>query len=287
MEKVKIISEIGINHNGSLDIAKELIRQSKEAGCDYVKFQKRTPSVCVPEAQKSVMRSTPWGEMTYLEYKERIEFGLDEYREIDRYCKEIGIQWSASPWDTGSLRFLKDNFDLPWIKIPSALVTNLPFVRECATDYEHVIISTGMTTEEDIRNAVTAIKKVAFDKDSLCEVVIMHCNSQYPTPVKDLNLSYIKQLVSNYVYDDIGYSGHEEGVATSIASVYLGATWIERHFTLNKSMWGTDHKSSLTFSEMKSLVEGIHELQVAYGNGIKTITDGEQAVMAKLRNTNQ
>ena len=185
MKKTYIIAEIGINHNGEMDIAKKLIDIAVVAGCDAVKFQKRNPDVCVPEHQKGVMRKTPWGEMTYLEYKYRMEFDKSQYDEIDQYCKEKQIAWSASPWDLDSLEFLQQ-YDVPFIKIPSAMITNEELMKATAKCGKRVIISTGMSTEEEIDQAVEWMKGT--------DLAILHCNSTYPAPLEDLNLSYISVL---------------------------------------------------------------------------------------------
>ncbi len=218
MKKTYIIAEIGINHNGDLDIAKRLIDIAALSGCDAVKFQKRNPDVCVPEHQKNVMRDTPWGTMTYLEYKYKVEFEKPEYDEIDRYCKEKGIAWSASPWDLDSLEFL-NQYDLPFIKLPSAMLTNDPLVELCAKSGKKVILSTGMSTEEEIDIAVEIIRKHTDN------FAVLHCNSTYPAPLNELNLSTIKTLKDKYNCE-VGYSGHEFRIGTTVASVYLGATII-------------------------------------------------------------
>ena len=273
MKKTYIIAEIGINHNGSLDVAKKLIDVAVVSGCDAVKFQKRNPDVCVPEHQKSVMRDTPWGRMTYLDYKYKVEFEKEEYDEIDRYCKEKGIQWSASPWDLDSLEFLM-GYDIPWIKIPSAMITNEKLMKASAATGKKVIFSTGMSTYEEIDQAV------GWLKDN--EVLMLHCNSTYPAPLKDLNLKCIQTLKEKYKCE-VGYSGHEFRLGTSVAAVYLGATCIERHITLDRTMWGSDHMSSVEPQGLIKMVRGIRELEEAYGDGIKRVTEGELAPRKKLR----
>ena len=211
MEKTYIIAEIGINHNGDLHMAKKLIDIASVAGCDAVKFQKRNPAVCVPEHQKSVMKKTPWGQMTYLDYKYKIEFEKAEYDELDKYCKEKGIEWSASPWDLDSLAFLHQ-YDLPWIKIPSAMITNESLVKAVADTGKKVIFSTGMSTYTEIDQVVEWLGD--------CDVVMMHCNSSYPAPLEDLNLKCIQTLKERYNCE-VGYSGHEFRLGTSVAAVYL------------------------------------------------------------------
>lgn len=273
MKRTYIIAEIGINHNGSLETAKRLIDVAAVSGCDAVKFQKRNPDVCVPEHQKNKPRETPWGTMTYLEYKYRMEFEKEEYDEIDQYCKDKGIEWSASPWDLDSLDFLMQ-YDIPWIKIPSAMITNEKLMKASAATGKKVIFSTGMSTYEEIDQAVEWLG------DS--EVLMLHCNSSYPAPLKDLNLKCIQTLKEKYDCE-IGYSGHEFRLGTSVAAVYLGATCIERHITLDRTMWGSDHLSSVEPQGLIKMVRGIRELEEAYGDGIKTVTEGELAPRKKLR----
>jgi N-acetylneuraminate synthase len=275
MKKTYIIAEIGINHNGDLSIAKRLIDIAALSGCDAVKFQKRNPDICVPEHQKNVMRDTPWGTMTYLEYKYKVEFEKTEYDEIDSYCKEKGIAWSASPWDLDSLEFL-NQYDLPFIKLPSAMLTNIPLIEACAKSDKKVILSTGMSTEEEIDIAIETIRKYT-DNFS-----ILHCNSTYPAPLNELNLSTIKTLKDKYNCE-VGYSGHEFRIGTTVASVYLGATIIERHITLDRTMWGTDHLCSVEPQGLIKLVKGIRELEEAFGDGTIQITESEKIIRNKLR----
>jgi len=275
MKKTYIIAEIGINHNGDLNIAKRLIDIAALSGCDAVKFQKRNPDVCVPEHQKNVMRDTPWGTMTYLEYKYKVEFEKTEYDEIDSYCKEKGIAWSASPWDLDSLEFL-NQYNLPFIKLPSAMLTNIPLIEACAKSDKKVILSTGMSTEKEIDIAIETIRK---HTDNFS---ILHCNSTYPAPLNELNLSTIKTLKDKYNCE-VGYSGHEFRIGTTVASVYLGATIIERHITLDRTMWGTDHLSSVEPQGLIKLVKGIRELEEAFGDGIIQVTESEKIIRNKLR----
>jgi len=275
MKKTYIIAEIGINHNGDLNIAKRLIDIAALSGCDAVKFQKRNPAVCVPEHQKNVMRDTPWGTMTYLDYKYRVEFGKAEYDEIDRYCAEKGILWSASPWDMDSLQFLKQ-YDLPFIKLPSAMLTNNELVEACAQYSKKLILSTGMSTEEEIDTAITLIRKHTEN------FAILHCNSTYPAPIAELNLSTIATLKNKYKCE-VGYSGHEFRIGTTVAAVYLGATILERHITLDRTMWGTDHLSSVEPQGLIKLVKGVRELEEAYGDGIIQVTESEKPIRTKLR----
>lgn len=275
MNKTYIIAEIGINHNGSMEIAKKLIDVAAVAGCDAVKFQKRNPDVCVPEHQKGVMRETPWGTMTYLEYKYKVEFEKEEYDEIDRYCKERGIEWSASPWDLDSLKFL-DQYDLPFIKIPSAMITNEQLMRESARTGKRIIFSSGMSTLEETDQAVEWMREEGAD------FALLHCNSAYPAPIEDLNLSCIQTLKDRYGCE-VGYSGHEFRLGTTVAAVYLGATILERHITLDRSMWGSDHLASVEPQGLIKLVSGVRELELAHGDGVKRVTDGELSSRKKLR----
>jgi N-acetylneuraminate synthase len=274
MKNTYIIAEIGINHNGSIDVAKKLIDIAAVAGCDAVKFQKRNPDVCVPEHQKNVMRDTPWGTMTYLQYKYKVEFGKTEYDEIDSYCKEKGIAWSASPWDLDSLNFLSQ-YDIPFIKIPSAMLTNHELLKSARDTGKKIILSVGMSTEEEIDDAVEILKD---SKD----FAILHCNSTYPAPIEELNLSAIKTLQQKYNCE-VGYSGHEFRLGTTVAAVYLGASIIERHITLDRTMWGTDHMSSVEPQGLIKLVKGIRELEQAYGDGTIKITESQKPIRSKLR----
>jgi N-acetylneuraminate synthase len=275
VKKTYIIAEIGINHNGSLDIAKKLIDIAAVAGCDAVKFQKRNPDVCVPEHQKRKLRETPWGTMTYLDYKHRVEFGKEEYDEIDRYCKDKGIAWSASPWDMDSLEFLQQ-YEIPFIKIPSAMITNEELMRGCARTGIKVIFSSGMSTLDETDQAV------GWMREEGVEFALLHCNSTYPAPIEDLNLQCIRTLRDRYNCE-VGYSGHEFRLGTTVASVYLGATILERHITLDRTMWGSDHLASVEPQGLIKLVKGVRELEMALGDGVKRVTEGEKPVRRKLR----
>ena len=274
---VKIIGEIGINHNGSVALCKKLMLIAKGAGLDYVKIQKRNPDVCVPVHQKGVLRDTPWGTMTYLDYKYRMEFGKKEYDEIDQHCRNKAISWSASPWDLGSLEFLLQ-YDIPFIKIPSAMLTNLKLIEAAAKSGKKVILSTGMSTEEEIYKAICVLEP----GPEMYDYAILHCNSTYPAPLDELNLSCIKTMKDKYGCE-VGYSGHEFRLGTSVAAVYLGATIIERHITLDRSMWGSDHLGSVEPQGLFKLVSGIRELERAFGDGLIKVTDSEKPVRKKLR----
>ena len=268
---INIIAEIGINHNGSVEVAKDLINAAKVAGCAYAKFQKRTPDVCVPEEQKSKMRTTPWGEMSYIDYKKKIEFEEKEYSEIKRHCETIGIDWFASVWDIQSVDFMAQYTSIG--KIPSALITNHELMRYSRKKFDTLLISTGMSTEEEIEIAVKM-----GDPD-----VIFHTNSAYPSKVDEINLNYIKHLRRKYPTKQIGYSGHEFRLGTSVSAVYLGATIIERHITLDRTMWGTDQLSSIEPQGLIKLVKGIRELEIALGSGEKIVTKAEEQIRKKLR----
>ena len=275
MKKTYIIAEIGLNHNGDIDIAKKLIDISAAAGCDAVKFQKRNPDICVPEHQKSVMRDTPWGKMTYLEYKYKVEFNKEQYDEIDFYCKSKGISWSASPWDLDSLDFL-NQYDVPFIKLPSAMITDTELLKAACKTGKRIIISTGMSSESEVDNACSILKSNSKD------FAVLHCNSTYPAPIEELNLSCIKTLKEKYNCE-VGYSGHEFRLGTSVAAVYLGASIIERHVTLDRTMWGSDHMASVEPQGLFKLVSGIRELEKSYGDGVISVSESEKPVRDKLR----
>lgn len=273
--KTYIIAEIGINHNGDIQTAKKLIDVAAFAGCDAVKFQKRNPDACVPEHQKNQPKKTPWGEMTYLEYKYRMEFDKDQYDYIDMYCKEKDIAWSASPWDLDSLNFL-NQYDIPFIKLPSAMLTHNELLKASCETGKKIILSTGMSTEKEIDNAVTILQKYSQS------FAILHCNSSYPAALEDLNLQCIQTLKNKYNCE-VGYSGHEFRLGTTVASIYLGATILERHITLDRSMWGSDHLSSVEPQGLVKLVKGVRELEISYGDGNIEVTDSELEPRKKLR----
>lgn len=270
-----VIAEIGINHNGDIELAKKLIDIAAQAGCDAVKFQKRTPEICVPEKMKTVMRETPWGLMTYLEYKKKIEFNEKEYDLIDHYCKQTGIAWSASAWDLESLRFL-DRYNLPFNKVASALATHLEFLHEVAKKKILTYVSVGMCGYEDIDEIVEIFRSYS------CPLVLMHTISTYPAQDKDLNLKMI-QTISNKYNLPVGYSGHESSVSPSVVAASLGAVAIERHITLDRSMWGTDHSASLEPSGLNQLVGAIRKVPIVLGDGVKKIVEGELDAAKKMR----
>ena len=255
-----IIAEIGINHNGNINLAKQLISLSHLAGCKYAKIQKRNPDKCVPEHQKNKLKSTPWGDMTYLEYKKRIEFNEDQVKELNDYAKTLGITFFASVWDLDSVDVMKKFTNIG--KIPSALITDLELCKYARANFKLLIISTGMSTEAEIEECI-----------KVCNPdVIMHSNSTYPCDASDLNLRYIQHLQKKYPNKEIGYSGHEYLLPTTYAAIVLGATWVERHITLDRNMWGSDQKSSVEpaglFHMTKSIVAIEKSMQYPPGKRI-------------------
>jgi N-acetylneuraminate synthase len=275
-QPVYMIAEIGLNHNGDLQIAKKLIDAAFATNWDCVKFQKRTPEICVPEHQKSVMRDTPWGRMTYLEYRYRVEFEKEQYDYIDTYCCEKPISWTASIWDLKSLEFLLQ-YDIPFIKVPSAKLTEHEFLVESAKSGKPVILSTGMSTIEEIDAAVEVLEKHAKGN-----YVLMHTNSSYPAPPEELNLRVINFLKERYKCI-IGYSGHEYDLEPSVIAASLGAGLIERHVTLDHNIWGSDQFASLEVHAMDMLRKRIKNIDLILGDGIKKLTGKELEVRKKLR----
>lgn len=274
-EPVFITAEIGINHNGDLDIARSLIDAAALAGCDAVKFQKRTPEVCVPPEQQSIERDTPWGRMTYLEYRKRIEFGEAEYREIDAYCRSKNILWYASPWDEQSVEFL-EAFSPSCYKVASASVTDLPLLRTIRATGRPVMLSTGMSTLDEIH---CAVRTVGPD-----QLLIAHSTSTYPCSPDELNLRMITTLAQTFG-QPIGYSGHEVGLQTTLAAVALGACFVERHITLDRSMWGTDQAASVEPWGLMRLVRDIRAVERAMGDGVKRVYESELSARSRLRRT--
>ena len=268
MKKTFLIAEIGINHNGKVSLAKKLIDVASNAGCDAVKFQKRTPEITTPEEKKNILRDTPWGRITYLEYKKKIEFKKKEFDIIDRYCKKLKIDWFASPWDIESAKFLK-KYKCKFNKVASPVLTNLSLLKEIASQKKHTFISTGMSNMSDV------IKAVRIFKSKKCKFTLMHCVSAYPCEDKDLNLKMIKILKEKFK-SDIGYSGHEKSVSPTLMAVCLGAQAIERHITIDRTMWGTDHASSLEENGMRSLSEMIRKYENCIGDGKKRFLKSEK-----------
>ena len=271
-----LIAEIGINHNGDMQIAKKLIDASNATAWNCVKFQKREPDIAVPEAQKSVMRDTPWGRMTYLEYKKKIEFGKNEYDYIDQYCKEKPIAWTASPWDIPSLEFLL-KYDVPFIKIASASNADKDLLKLACESGKPLIVSTGMSTLEEIDNTVEFL-----EKNSGGNFILMHTNSAYPAPAEELNLRMITTLRERYQCL-VGYSGHEIDLEPTVVATSLGAKVIERHVTIDREMWGTDQAASLSITAMSMLTGRVKDILKMLGDGEKNITGKEKEVRMKLR----
>ena len=275
MGEIFVIAEAGINHNGELDLAKKLIEMAHRAGCNAVKFQKRNPDICVPVSMKSKLRETPWGVMTYLDYKKKIEFGEHEYDQIDNFCKKLGILWSASAWDLDSLNFL-NKYDLPFNKIASAMSTNLDFVSAVANQGKLTYASVGMCNWQEIDQLVEVFKK------SNSELILMHTVSNYPAENQDLNLKMIETLSKRYGCP-VGYSGHEASISPSIVAAALGAVAIERHITISRSMWGTDHSASLEYAGISQLVGAIRKVPIVLGDGVKRVVPGEAEIAEKMR----
>ncbi len=270
---IYVIAEIGINHNGSLDDAINLMKVAKKAKCDAVKFQKRNPEVCVPEEQKYIMRETPWGTMTYLDYRYRVEFGLEEYKKIDQIAKELEIDWFASPWDVSSVVFLRE-MKVPVIKIASACLTDDGILDAVKESNIPAILSTGMSTIAEIDHAVSRLDKT--------KLVLMAATSSYPMNPIEANLRTIKTLIDRYQVP-VGYSGHEVGLQISIAAAALGACVIERHITLDRAMWGSDQAASLEPQGIEHLVRDIRIVESALGDGVKKVWESELEPMKKLR----
>ncbi len=268
-----LCAEIGLNHNGEVMLAKRLIDAAVLAGCDAVKFQKRTPELCVPPAQRDILRETPWGIISYMAYRERVEFGKKEFDEIDAYCKDRGLHWFGSPWDLPSVEFL-EQYAPPCHKVPSACLTDTELLKALQRTGRPVVLSTGMSTLEQIDSAVELL-----DRDSL---LLLHCTSTYPAAVEELNLKAIHTLRERYGVP-VGYSGHETGLATSLATVALGACFIERHITLDRAMWGSDQAASVEPQGFSRLVRDIRHIEAALGDGVKRVYDSELPVLKKLR----
>jgi N-acetylneuraminate synthase len=271
-----VTAEIGINHNGSLADALRLIDVAADAGCDAVKFQKRTPEICVPLDQQSVERDTPWGRMTYLDYRYKVEFGHDEFTAIAEHAARRGIAWFASPWDLPSVDFL-ELFDPPAHKVASASLTDDALLERLRETQRTVILSTGMSTLAEIRHAVEVLGRE--------RLIMCHATSSYPAPAAELNLHMIHTLSRLYPDVAIGYSGHEIGLQTTIAAVALGACFIERHITLDRAMWGSDQAASIEPTGLTRLVRDIRVVEAALGDGVKRVYDSELPIRNKLRRT--
>jgi N-acetylneuraminate synthase len=268
-----VVAEIGINHNGDLSIAKRLIDAAADAGCDAVKFQKRTPELCVPPGQREHLRETPWGTMTYLDYRHRVELDAKAYRILTGYCRDRSIAWFASCWDEAAVDFIEGLQPIGY-KIPSAALTDASLLLRFRRTRRPLILSTGMSTMDQIDAAVALL-----GSDNL---LITHSTSTYPCPLGELNLRMIDTLRGRFSCP-IGYSGHEVGLVTTTAAVCLGACLVERHITLDRAMWGSDHAASIEPRGLERLVAYIRDIERAMGTGIKTVYDSEFASIKKLR----
>lgn len=269
-----VIAEIGINHNGSVESAKKMIQGAAEAGCDAVKFQKRTPELCVPRDQWEKVRSTPWGEMTYIDYRHKVEFTKEQYQEIGNFCQEFGIHWTASCWDEPSVDFM-EQFAPPFYKAASASLTDISLLKKMKATGRPLMISTGMSTMEEIE---TAVRELGTDN-----LLIAHSTSAYPCRVEELNLNMISTLQAKFPECPIGYSGHETGLAPTYMAVSLGAKFVERHVTLDRAMWGTDQAASLEMVGLDRLVRDVRDMESARGDGIKKVYASEVSSLQKLR----
>jgi len=271
----KIIAEIGINHNGDINVAKRLIDIAAAAGCDYVKFQKRNPEKSTPETMRHTKRETPWGVMDYIDYKNKLEFGNNEYDQIAAHCVQAGIKWTASPWDIESYLFLLD-YRPDFIKIPSAMLTDKLFLTLLKDHETRVVLSTGMSDMPMIEDAVSMVgeKNIA---------AILHCTSTYPAKTEELNLRCIETLRKRFPRTEIGFSNHHPGVVYMAAAVALGAKWIEFHVTLDRAMWGTDQSASIEPEGIFKLVKYVRGIEAAMGDGEKRIYDSERPIIKKLR----
>ena len=272
-QPVYVIAEIGINHNGSLEIAKRLIDVAKASGCDAVKFQKRTPEKCVPLEQRDKMRETPWGYISYMDYRRKVEFGRDEFQQIAHYCRAQKISWFVSCWDPDSVTFM-EQFDTPCIKVPSASLTDRELLEAVRASRRPMMLSTGMSSLDQIDAAVGVL-----GADNL---LLAHATSTYPCPKEELNLRMITTLRERFPCP-IGYSGHEVGLATTIAAVALGACFVERHITLDRAMWGSDQAASIEPQGLKRLVKDIRNVEVALGDGRKQVYPSEVIAASRLR----
>ena len=270
-----LIAEIGINHNGDLKIAKRLVDTAAVAGCDAVKFQKRTPELSVPADQRDIPRETPWGVMSYLEYRRRMEFGEREYAELDRHCRDRDIAWFASVWDLPSVEFL-ERFDPICVKIPSACLTDEALLRRVAATGRAVMLSTGMSTMDEIRRAAALLPR-----DRL---LLAHATSAYPCAPEELNLQLIPALRAEFGVP-VGYSGHEVGLQTTYAAVVLGACFVERHITLDRAMWGSDQAASIEPGGLLRLTRDIRVIESAMGDGVKRVYESERPALKRLRRT--
>ncbi len=272
-----VIAEIGINHNGDIEIARQMIDAAVHAGADAVKFQKRTPEVCTPPEQQKQMRETPWGYITYLDYRYKVEFNEKQYHEIEKYCKQKKITWMVSVWDEPSVDFM-EKFDTPAYKIPSASLTDHKLIKHARTTGKPIILSSGMSTMEQIHKGV----KIAGERD----LVLMHCTSTYPCEPEELNLKMVETLRREFPKLPIGYSGHEVGLVPSAVAVALGACMVERHLTLDRAMWGSDQAASVEPGGFERLVKYIRVTEASLGDGVKKVYASERSSLKKLRRVN-
>lgn len=270
-----VVAEIGVNHNGSLDVARRLVDAAHAAGCDAVKFQKRTPELATPPEMRDTVRETPWGPMTYLEYRRRVEFGEAEYGALDRHCRGLGLAWFASCWDEPSVDFI-ERFDPPCHKIHSAAVTDGPLLDRLRATGRPLVLSTGMSTMEQIAAAVARLEGRPL--------LLTHSTSTYPCPPEEINLRMIETLRAAFPYP-VGYSGHEVGLPTTVAAVALGACYVERHLTLDRAMWGSDQAASVEPGGFERLVRYVRTVETALGDGVKRVYESERPGMARLRRT--
>jgi len=275
VRKPYVIAEIGINHNGDIELAKQMIAAAHECGVQAVKFQKRTPELCVPPHQRDVLRETPWGLITYTEYRHKIEFGRAEYDKIDAYCRTLGVEWLASAWDLPSLEFLR-TYNCPYNKIPSAMLTHHALVREVALEGKVTFVSTGMSEYSDIDHVVSLFRELK------CPFILMHTISEYPVPNSRLNLRQIAALRDRYNCP-VGNSGHESTMLPSLIAVMMGAVAIERHFTVNRALWGTDQAASLEPRGLDTLMNYFNQIPFILGDGERVVTDKEKENARKLR----
>jgi len=273
-QPVFVVAEIGINHNGSLDLARQLIDGAAAAGCDAVKFQKRTPEICVPKDQWRVERDTPWGRLPYIDYRLKLEFSLDQYGEIDRHCRARRILWFASCWDEPSVDFI-ERFDPPLHKAASACLTDHDLLRRMRGTRRPLMLSTGMSTLDEIEQAIEVVGE--------SDLLVAHATSTYPCPPHELNLRMIGTLTRLHPAVPIGYSGHETGLATTVAAVALGASFVERHITMDRSSWGSDQAASVEMPGLQKLVRDVRDAEVALGDGVKRVYDSEVEPRRRLR----
>lgn len=275
VRKPYVVAEIGINHNGDINLAKKMIKSAYQCGCQAVKFQKRTPELCVPKAHRDILRETPWGLITYMEYRHKVEFGREEYDEIDSFCRELGVDWFASAWDIPSLEFLR-RYKSPFNKVASPMLTNHKLVEQIALEGKMTFISTGMSEYADIDQTVKIFRDIA------CPFILLHTVSEYPLTNDKTNLRQITTLRNRYQCP-VGNSGHESTMLPSLIAVMMGAVVIERHFTINRAMWGTDQAASLEPRGMAVLTNYINQIPLILGSGERIVTEQEKANALKLR----